>query len=203
MLDANLNAVTEETKVDYIPGGVKLDALARAVEDAGLYRAAPAAPASEAGLEREGSEQDEEYRRLMRKWWFGVAIAIPTMFLSYASLFPVLRDVLARGSTDRRLAWALMVVASLAVMAYSGNQFFVGMWQGLKHRSANMHTLIAVGTGVAWIYSTIALLFPQIFPSAQFVDVYYDVAVVVTSLVVLGLALETRARGRTSEAIKS
>jgi Cu+-exporting ATPase len=76
------------------------------------------------------------------------------------------------------------------------------MWQGLKHRSANMHTLIAIGTGTAWLYSTIALLFPQLFPSEEFVDVYYDVTVVVTALVVLGLAMEVKAKGRTSEAIK-
>jgi ABC-type thiamine transport system ATPase subunit len=65
-----------------------------------------------------------------------------------------------------------------------------------------MHTLIAVGTGVAWIYSTIAMLFPRIFPSEEFTDVYYDVTVVVTALVVLGLAMEIKAKGRTSEAIK-
>ncbi|HLF00780.1 MAG TPA: copper-translocating P-type ATPase, partial [Anaerolineales bacterium] len=87
-------------------------------------------------------------------------------------------------------------------LIYSGSQFFTGMWEGLKHRSANMHTLIAVGTGVAWIYSTIALIFPQIFPSEEFTDVYYDVTVVVTALVVLGLAMELKAKGRTSEAIK-
>jgi Cu+-exporting ATPase len=95
-----------------------------------------------------------------------------------------------------------MGLASLAVLAYSGSQFFVGMWRGLKRRQANMHTLIATGTGIAWIYSTVALLFPQIFPDESMTDVYYDVTVVVTALVVLGLALEVKARGRTSEAIK-
>jgi Cu+-exporting ATPase len=76
------------------------------------------------------------------------------------------------------------------------------MWEGLKRRSATMHTLIATGTAVAWLYSTMALLVPQFFPSAAFVDVYYDVTVVVTALVVLGLAMEVKARGRTSEAIE-
>ena len=203
VLDANLNAATEEVKVDYVPSGVRLDALTRAVEEAGPYRTAPAAPTSESGAEKEVSEEEQEYHLLMRKWWFGAAVSVFTMFLSYPYLFPVLRDVLVRGTPQLRLVWGVMGLASLAVMAYSGNQFFTGMWQGLKHRSANMHTLIAVGTGVAWIYSTIALLFPQIFPSAEFTDVYYDVTVVVTSLVVLGLALEVKARGRTSEAIKS
>jgi P-type Cu+ transporter len=65
-----------------------------------------------------------------------------------------------------------------------------------------MHTLIALGTGVAWIYSTVALLFPQTFPSEVVTDVYYDVTVVVIALVDLGLAMELKAKGRTSEAIK-
>ncbi|MEX0630395.1 MAG: copper-translocating P-type ATPase [Chloroflexota bacterium] len=95
-----------------------------------------------------------------------------------------------------------MGIASLAVLAYSGSQFLTGAWEALRHRSANMHTLIAIGTGTAWVYSTIALLFPQLFPSAEMTDVYYDVTVVVTALVVLGMAMEVKARGRTSEAIE-
>ena len=202
VLEATMNAATEKVRVDYLPSTVKLEALLRAAETAGPYRATPATEASESGLDRESTEQEQEYRRLMRKWWFGASIAAPTMIFSYPYLFPVLRDLLPRGSDGLRLVWTLMGLASLSVLAYSGSQFFTGMWQGLKHRSANMHTLIALGTGVAWLYSTIALLFPQIFPSEEFIDVYYDVTVVVTSLVVLGLALEVKAKGRTSEAIK-
>jgi len=143
-----------------------------------------------------------EYRALMRKWWFGAAVGAPTMVLSYPWLVPGLRDVFPRGSDQLWWLWVAMGVASLAVIIYSGNQFFSGAWEALKHRSANMHTLIAVGTGTAWIYSTIALLFPQLFPSAEMTDVYYDVTVVVTALVVLGMAMEVKARGRTSEAIE-
>jgi Cu+-exporting ATPase len=124
------------------------------------------------------------------------------MIFSYPWLFPYLKDLLPRGSEQLRYLWMAMGVLTLAVMAYSGSQFFTGMWQSLKHRTANMHTLIAIGTGVAWIYSTIAVLFPQIFPEAAFTEVYYDVTAVVTALVVLGLAMEIKAKGRTSEAIK-
>jgi len=138
----------------------------------------------------------------MRKWWFGAAVGVPTMILSYPWLFPGLRDVFTRGSAGLWWLWAAMGVASLAVLVYSGSQFFTGAWEALKHRSANMHTLIAIGTGTAWIYSSVALLFPQIFPSADMTDVYYDVTVVVTALVVLGMAMEVKARGRTSEAIE-
>ena len=201
VLEATMNAATNEVKVDYLPGATNLDGLTRAVERAGPYRATQAA-LGEAAPDREATEQDREYRRLMRKWWFGAAVGAPTMILSYPYVIPYLRDVLPRGSTELRIVWMLMGLASLAVLVYSGSQFFTGMWRGLKRRQANMHTLIATGTGVAWLYSTIALLFPQIFPDEAMTDVYYDVTVVVTALVVLGLALEVKARGRTSEAIK-
>ena len=148
------------------------------------------------------SESEHEYRRLMRKWWFAAAVGVPTMVLSYPFLFPVLRDLFPRGSEALHHLWVAMGVASLAVLLYSGSQFFGGLVESVKHRSATMHTLIAIGTGTAWLYSTVALVAPQLFPSEALTDVYYDVTVVVTALVVLGMAMEIRARGRTSEVIK-
>jgi len=143
-----------------------------------------------------------EYRHLMRKWWFAAAVGAPTMVLSYPWLFPGLKEVFPRGSTELRLLWAVMGAFSLAVMAYSGSQFFTGALAAFRQRQANMHTLIAVGTGVAWLYSTVAVIAPQIFPDEGMTEVYYDVTVVVTALVVLGLAMEVKARGRSSAAIK-
>ncbi len=160
------------------------------------------APASPEATDKEAEARGREYRSLMHKWWFGAAVGTFTMIFSYPWLFPVLREWFPRNSPRLWDIWAGMGVGSLAVLSYSGNQFFTGAWQALKHRSANMHTLIALGTGVAWIYSTIALLFPGLFPSSEFLDVYYDVTVVVTALVVLGLAMELKAKGRTSDAIK-
>ena len=202
VLGASMNAATNEVKVEYSSTIGDLSLLTQAVERAGPYKATRAAEASEPEMDKEAQATEKEYRSLMRKWWFGAAVGVPTMVLSYPMLFPVLRDIFTRGSANLLYLWAAMGVASLAVMAYSGSQFFIGAWEGLRHRSANMHTLIALGTAVAWLYSTIALLFPQIFPAEEFVDVYYDVTVVVTALVVLGLAMEIKAKGRTSEAIK-
>ncbi len=159
-------------------------------------------PSSPDPTDREAEARDREYRSLMRKWWFGAAVGVFTMIFSYPWLFPVLRDWFPRGGARLWYVWAGMGVASLAVLLYSGSQFFAGAWQALQHRSANMHTLIAMGTGVAWVYSTIALLFPGLFPASEMTEVYYDVTVVVTALVVLGLAMELKAKGRTSEAIK-
>jgi Cu+-exporting ATPase len=147
-------------------------------------------------------DAEREYRILIRKWWFGAAVGIPTMILSYPWIFPVLGDWLPRGSDRVRGVWIAMGVAALAVLVYSGSQFFTGAWRALRHRQANMHTLIAIGTGVAWLYSSVALAAPSLFPDEKLTEVYYDVTVVVTALVVLGLALEVKARGRSSEAIR-
>ncbi|OGO13650.1 MAG: ATPase [Chloroflexi bacterium RBG_13_66_10] len=200
--EATMNAATNEVRVEVSPSIGDLGLLTQAVESAGPYKATRAAEASEPEQDKEAAAMEKEYRSLMRKWWFGAAVGVPTMILSYPWLFPILRDWFPRGSPQLGYLWYPMGLLSLAVLVFSGSQFFKGMWEGLKHRSANMHTLIALGTGVAWVYSTIALLFPQIFPSAEFTEVYYDVTVVVTALVVLGLAMELKAKGRTSEAIK-
>jgi len=202
VLNASVNVATEEAVVEYVPRVADLAAIKAAVGSAG-YRAIEApAPASPGAADKEAQAREREYRSLMRKWWFGAAVGVFTMIMSYPWLFPLLRNWFPRGSPQLWYIWAGMGVASLAVLAYSGNQFFIGAWQALKHRSANMHTLIALGTGVAWLYSTVVLLFPHLLPSAEFVEVYYDVTVVVTALVVLGLAMELKAKGRTSEAIK-
>jgi len=201
VLKAAVNPATDEAYVQFDAGVTTEDALRSAVREAG-YRVAGQAPGA-AGAEAPGpSDEAREYRSLMRKWWFGAAGGVFTMIFSYPWLFPYLRDILPRGSEPLRYLWMGMGVLSLAVMAYSGSQFFTGMWASLRNRQANMHTLIAFGTSVAWLYSTIAVLFPQIFPEAGMTEVYYDVTVVVTALVVLGLAMEIRAKGRTSEAIK-
>ena len=148
------------------------------------------------------SESELEYRRLMRKWWFAAAVGVPTMVLSYPWLLPITRDLFPRGSDALHHLWVAMGIASLAVLVYSGSQFFGGLVQSVRHRTATMHTLIAIGTGTAWLYSSVALLAPQLFPSEALTDVYYDVTVVVTALVVLGMAMEIKARGRTSDAIR-
>ncbi|OGO54182.1 MAG: copper-translocating P-type ATPase [Chloroflexi bacterium RBG_16_70_13] len=159
-------------------------------------------PTASAEAASPAGDRQAEYGTLMRKWWFGAAVGVPTMILSYPWLIPGLRDLFPRESPQLWWLWVAMGVASLAVLVYSGEQFFAGAWEALRHRSANMHTLIAIGTGTAWIYSTVALLLPQLFPSEAMTDVYYDVTVVVTALVVLGMAMEVKARGRTSEAIE-
>lgn len=73
-------------------------------------------------------EAEHEYRTLMRKWWFGAAVGVPTMVLSYPWLFPGLRDWFPRETVQIRVLWAVIGLAALAVLAYSGSQFFAGAW---------------------------------------------------------------------------
>jgi Cu+-exporting ATPase len=202
VVSAHVSLGNEEALVEYVPATADLKALRAAVASAGYAVADTPPPASPGALDREAEEREREYRTLMRQWWFGAAVGTFTMIMSYPWLFPVLGEWFPRESHRLWYMWAGMGVGSLAVILYSGRHFFTGAWQALTHRSANMHTLIALGTGVAWIYSTIALLFPRMFPSQEFADVYYDVTVVVIALVDLGLAMELKAKGRTSDAIK-
>ncbi|MGH7836072.1 MAG: heavy metal translocating P-type ATPase, partial [Candidatus Binatia bacterium] len=202
VLSSTVSVGTEEAVVEYIPSIADMGAIKEAVSSAGYKAAEAPAPSGQTAADKEAEQREREYRSLMRKWWFGAAVGSFTMIMSYPWLFPVLRDWFPRESHSLWYVWAGMGIAALAVIGYSGWHFFTGAWDALKHRSANMHTLIALGTGVAWIYSTVALLFPQIFPSGVLTDVYYDVTVVVIALVDLGLAMELKAKGRTSEAIK-
>lgn len=152
--------------------------------------------------QEEESAEQTEYRSLIKKWWVAATISIPIILVSYPDLFPGIRDWLPMGS--ERLWWARLIMGLLAlvVMVWSGGLFFTGMWEGLKQRSANMHTLIATGISAAWLYSFVALFWPELFPKAEMAEVYYDVTTVVTALVLLGMAMEMRAKGRSSEAIK-
>ncbi len=146
----------------------------------------------------------KEYRSLVRKFWFAAAISIPVMLVAYPEVpWLYLPNLFIRETSENLIRWLYILsgLATLPVMAYSGRQFFTGAWAALKRHSADMNTLIALGTSAAWIYSTIALLVPGIFPKGTATP-FFDVTAIVTALVVLGQALEVRAKGQTSQAIR-
>ena len=188
--------------VEYDPETVNFDAIRQAIEQAGYHVAEPKLKVEAELLDPAEAALQEEYRTLMRKFWFAAVITIPVMALSYPDLIPGLRDWMPMGSGTRRVVWALLGVLSFPVMIWSGSQFFSGMWNALKHRAANMHTLIATGITAAYAYSVVAVAWPEVFPDPKLAEVFWDVTDVVVALVVLGLALEIKARGRTSQAIK-
>ena len=97
----------------------------------------------------------------------------------------------------------LQFILTLPVIFWAGSQFYSGFWAALKHLTADMNTLVAVGTGAAFLYSTVATFYPSLFAGAgREADVYFDTAAVIITLILLGRLLEARAKGRTSEAIR-
>lgn len=204
VVKAEASPMTNAVDVEYQPELTTHESLNAAIERAG-YRVVEPTIEVKAGAEprdREEQARQAEYDLLMRKFWFAAGISVPVMLLSYPDLIPGLRDWMPMGSTVRRAVWASLGVLSLPVLIWSGSQFFTGMWDALKHRAANMHTLIAIGITAAYLYSVAAVTLPGLFPRAELAEVFWDVTTVVVALVVLGLALEIKAKGRTSEAIK-
>ena len=197
---ASVNLLGGAARIAYRPEIASLEALREAIRSTGYEVGAPAPAGAPAAAH--DAEAEREYRMLMRKFWFAAMVSVPVMLLSYPDLVPGLRDWMPMGSAERRLVWAALGVLALPVMLWSGSQFYTGMWAALTHRSANMHTLIAIGISAAYLYSVVAIALPGLFPEASLAEVFWDVTTVVVALVVLGLALEVKAKGKTSEAIK-
>ena len=176
VIAADANLLTNAVDVEYQPEQTSFAAIRRAIESAGhkVAEPKPTKVPEDEGLSPEEAAQREEYRTLMRKFWLAAAIAIPVMGLSYPDLIPGLRDWMPAGSETRRIIWALLGVASLPVLLWSGSQFFSGMWDALRHRSANMHTLIAIGITAAFLYSVVAVADPGLFPAASLAEVFWD-----------------------------
>lgn len=161
---ATVNPATQQAHVVYLPGMVDRAGVTKAIETAG-YRVRGESAPTETALDRTEQDRAREYATLLRKFWFAAIVSLPVIIFSYPQFFPGLRDWLVPGSDARRILWALLGVLTLPVLAWAGSHYFTGMWQALKHRQANMHTLIAIGVSAAWLYSGVAVAFPQIFPS--------------------------------------
>jgi Cu+-exporting ATPase len=140
---------------------------------------------------------------MTRRFWVGLVLTVPVFALEMGAHLTGLDHLISRGTSN----WVQLAFATPVVL-WAGWPFFVRGWQSLVNRSLNMFTLIAMGTGVAWGYSVIATLLPDIFPAAfrghdGSVAVYFEAAAVITVLVLLGQVLELRARENTSGAIRA
>ncbi len=151
---------------------------------------------------------------MTRRFWIAAAIGAPVFVLAMAEMFGVFRGwhstVLLGGTTVEILPMTVInwigLICSTPVVLWAGRPFFERGWTSIRTRQPNMFTLIALGIGTAWLFSVAATLAPQVFPAGfrvhGAVETYFETAVVITVLVLLGQVLELRARGRTSAAIR-
>ncbi|KTD02279.1 copper-transporting P-type ATPase [Fluoribacter gormanii] len=154
-------------------------------------------------LEPEGvsaEQENPEYKSMKHRFWFALILSIPVFVLEMGG--HVFHDFISANSS----AWIQFVLATPVVL-WCGFPFIQRALISLKTRQLNMFTLIAMGIGVAWVYSTIALVFPGLFPAALrnqgIINVYFEAAAVITTLVLLGQVLELKAREQTGGAIRA
>jgi Cu+-exporting ATPase len=226
VLDASVNLMMKSAAVTYDPARVQPEALVEAIRETG-YEAELPRPEQTAFAEQEARDQsqEQEFQTLRRKALASGAVGSVAMIVSMPlmaagghagmtadpfmhwvmnSLTPALRAVMPwlYEIPPAFLSWSLLAM-TVAVMSWAGRHFYVRAWAGLRHRSADMNTLVAVGTGAAFLDSVVATVAPGFFTSRGLApDVYYEAVVIIIAFVLAGNTLEARAKSRTSAALR-
>ena len=210
--DVEVSLATEEARVRWSPEATSPEALAQVVEEAGYRMDIPAPPSDpdaagrdldtdEATRRREEArdqDREAEARDLFRRFQVGAILSVPVLLLGHHEWVPGLR------SLDHDLVrwlWALSGLLTVPIMTWVGGRFFVRGWKAARRGAPNMDTLVAMGTGAAFGYSVVAVSAPGLFPEGT-AHPFFEAAAVILTLVILGQALEARARGATSQAIR-
>ncbi|CAM3062701.1 heavy metal translocating P-type ATPase [Pseudoalteromonas atlantica] len=198
-LKATLGVVSAEMnfadRTVTVYGTAKTKELIKAVESVG-YNAKPIddSSATDALDEKEAADW-AYYKKLMRDTFIALSLGVPLMIYSI-----VVGEMTVETNLER-ISWLVVGILTFGVMYFSGKHFYVGAWKSFKNHSANMDTLIALGTGTAWLYSMVVVFAPDAVPLMAR-HVYFEATAMIIGLIDLGLALEIKARGKTSEAIK-
>ncbi|MFD1217569.1 heavy metal translocating P-type ATPase [Microbulbifer celer] len=177
-----------------VTGDVDVRACIAAVKEAGY--GAEEIRASERELrEQQRQEERKHYHQLL--WRSGIALVLGIPLMAWG----LITGDMSVDSPSEQLAWGAMGLLTLAVMVFCGGHFYTGGWKAFRHHSANMDTLIALGTASAWLYSMLVVIGPQWLPDAAR-HVYFEASAMIIGLINLGQALEVRARGKTSAAVE-
>ncbi|MFQ6089773.1 MAG: copper ion binding protein, partial [Candidatus Methanofastidiosia archaeon] len=191
VLSASVNLATERGTVEYMPTQVSLSDMKRAIEDVGYG----VLEIEEKAVDREREARMRELKVLQRKFSFAAILGFLSLVGTYQAFFPIISEI------PRQNMFYILFLLTTPVQFWAGAQFYRGFFASLKHKTADMNTLIAVGTSAAYFYSVAATFLPDFFVKGT-LDVYYDTAAVIIALILLGRLLEVRAKGKTSEAIK-
>ncbi|MBV1919432.1 MAG: heavy metal translocating P-type ATPase [Pseudomonadales bacterium] len=190
--DAIMNFAQRTVTVE---GNASVETLITAIEVAG-YNARSSGGASDDELIKEKEQADwVYYKRLIRDMTVGLGLGVPLM------AYGLMGGAMTVNTVTERAVWFFVGLLCASVMYFSGRHFYIGAWKSFVKHNANMDTLIALGTGTAWLYSMVVVIFPYSVPEMAR-HVYFEATAMIIGLINLGLALEVKARGRTSEAIK-
>ncbi|MBK7807015.1 MAG: copper-translocating P-type ATPase [Saprospiraceae bacterium] len=156
-------------------------------------------------LEADASEEDKTYQKLLKKFWIAVAFTVPIFLIAMSEM--IMDNPLYSIFSQKNWNW-IQLVLSIPVVFYATWMFFKRAWTSIQTMNLNMFTLIGIGSGIAWIFSVFAMLFPDVFPpdfKTMYgnVFVYFEATTVILTLVLLGQLLEARAHSQTSGAIKA
>lgn len=192
VIDAEMNFAQRTVSVT---GNASRAQLIQAVEQAGYNAKIGHNSEDSDALEEKEKADLEYYVKLMREMAIALSLGIPLM------IYGLFIGEMTVTTTTERFSWLVVGLMTAAVMYFSGKHFYVGAWKSFLNHSANMDTLIALGTGAAWLYSMVVVLAPNVVPEMAR-HVYFEATAMIIGLIDLGLALELKARGRTSQAIK-
>ena len=195
--EVNVNLALETATVTYVEGATGPVELLKAAEAAGY----PAELADDGIAEDRGARKEGEARALARRTAFAAALALPVFLLEMgAHLVPGMHEMIGR-TIGHQASWMIQFVLTTIVLFWPGRHFYTKGFPALVKGAPDMNSLVAVGTGAAYVYSITALFAPSVLPEAARA-VYFEAAAVIVVLILLGRWMEARAKGRTGAAIQ-
>src|SRR6476661_1426140 len=221
--DANVNLMMKTATVQFDPGVVTPERLVDTIKETG-YGAELASPDQSAFEEQEARDRAtaEEFRELRTKALVSGVVGLLAMIVSMPLMSHIgISDPFMRWATGglhpffhaafpwlyrlpMQLVTGALMVATLGVMLWAGRHFYARAWTAFRHHSADMNTLVAVGTGAAFLYSLVATVAPQFFfQRGMAADVYYEAVIIIIALILTGNAFEARAKKRTANALRA
>ena len=187
VVDANVNYANAKVSVEFIPSLIQVESLRKVVQSIGYDLMIDE---SKSGEETVENIQKENFNKLKKKTYWALALSVPVVVIGMFFM-------------DMPFANEIMWVLSTPVLFWLGRDFYINAWKQAKHRSANMDTLVALSTAVAYIFSVFNTLFPQFWHERGLhAHVYFEAASVIIGFILLGKLLEEKAKGNTSSAIK-
>lgn len=187
VVDASVNFATSKVSIEFIPGLVQSEDLRKAVQSIGYDLMIDETASSDENVE---NIQQEKFSKLKKKTYLALAMSVPVVVIGMFFM-------------NMPYANEIMWIFSTPVILWLGRDFYINAWKQAKHRSANMDTLVALSTGVAYVFSVFNTLFPHFWHERGLhAHVYFEAASVIIAFILLGKLLEEKAKGNTSSAIK-